>query len=47
MNFKLTNIETINQMYGKKMVKLTGETWQVSAKCCGCTGDCGSNWMRS
>ena len=47
MNFKLSNVEAINQMYGKKMAKLSEENWQVSAKCCGCSGDCGSNWMRS
>ena len=47
MNFKLLNVETINHMYGKKMAKLSDENGHVSAKCCGCSGDCGSNWMRS
>ena len=45
--FKLTNIDAINQMYGKKMAKMNETTWHVSANCCGCSGDCGSNWMRS
>lgn len=47
MNFKLTNLEALNQLYGKKMAKLGEENWMVGSKCCGCSGDCGSNWMRS
>ena len=27
MNFKLTNIDAINQMYGKKMAKMNETTW--------------------
>ena len=47
MNFKLTNLSAINQKYGKTMEQLKGSIWEVCANSCGCSGDCGSNWMRS
>lgn len=47
MNFRLTNLDAIEQKYGNEMAKVGKETWQVNILCCGCSGDCGSNWMRS
>lgn len=47
MNFKLTNLSAINEKYGRTMEQLKDTTWEICANSCGCTGDCGSNWMRS
>ena len=47
MNFKLTNLSSINEKYGKTMKLLQNTTWEICANSCGCSGDCGSNWMRS
>lgn len=47
MNFKLTNVNVLNQMYGQKISMLGDEKWKVNGPRCGCSGDCGSNWMRS
>lgn len=49
MNFKLSSeaVTSINRKYGKTIAKVAGKTWTVSANSCGCSGDCGSNWMRS
>ena len=46
MNFKLTNLSSINEKYGKTMKLLQDTTWEICANSCGCSGDCGSNWMR-
>ena len=49
MNFKLSQKAVIssNTKYSKKIQELANTKWEVSANSCGCTGDCGSNWMRS
>lgn len=49
MNFKLSQsaVTSINEKYGEKIQELTKTEWKVSANSCGCTGDCGSNWMQS
>ena len=47
MNFKLTNLAAINEKYGRTMEQLKDTTWEVCTNSCGCSGDCGSNWMRS
>jgi len=49
MNFKLSQkaVISINTKYSKKIQELANTKWEVSANNCGCTGDCGSNWMRS
>ena len=47
MNFKLTNLSSINKKYGKTMKLLQDTTLEICANSCGCSGDCGSNWMRS
>ncbi|MCS2261842.1 hypothetical protein NXV46_12315 [Bacteroides thetaiotaomicron] len=47
MNFKLTNLSAIQQKYGKTMEMLKDTTWGICANSCGCSGDCGSNWMQS
>lgn len=46
MYFKLTNLSTIMEKYGKMMEQLKDSKWEVVANSCGCSGDCGSNWMR-
>lgn len=49
MNFKLSQntIISINEKYSEKIQKLEKLKWELSANSCGCTGDCGSNWMQS
>lgn len=49
MNFKLSQkaVISINAKYSKKIQELANTKWEVSTNSCGCTGDCGSNWMRS
>lgn len=49
MNFKLSKdaLEALQALYGKDMTRLGSEEWKVSICNCGCSGDCGSNWMRS
>ena len=47
MNFKLANLSTINQKYGKTIEQMKDATWEIYANSCGCSGDCGSNWMQS
>jgi len=47
MNFKLTNKEVLNQMYGQSISLLGDKKWEVGGLRCGCSGDYGSNWMRS
>lgn len=47
MDFKLTNLPIINELYGKTMEMLKSTTWEICANSCGCSGDCGSNWMQS
>ena len=47
MNFKLTNLAAINEKYGRTMEQLQDTTWEVCTNSCGCSGDCGSNWIRS
>ena len=47
MNFKLANLSTINQKYGKTIEQMQDATWEIYANSCGCSGDCGSNWMQS
>lgn len=48
MNFKLSQkaVTSIHVKYSKKIQELANTKWEVSANSCGCTGDCGSNWMR-
>lgn len=47
MIFKLSNLSNLNDIYGKTMEQLNDTTWSISANSCGCSGDCGSNWMRA
>ena len=47
MNFKLANLSTINQKYGKTIEQMKDATWEIYANSCGCSGYCGSNWMQS
>lgn len=49
MNFKLTQeaIISINEKYSKRIQELANTEWELSSNSCGCSGDCGSNWMRS
>lgn len=47
MSFKLKNLSVITEMYGKTMQQLEDTTWEVCANSCGCSGDCGTNWMQS
>ncbi|WP_300796340.1 hypothetical protein [uncultured Bacteroides sp.] len=47
MDFKLTNLSAISKKYGKTMEQMKSTTWEVYANSCGCSGDCGSNWMQS
>lgn len=49
MNFKLSQkaIASINEKYSEKIQKLASIQWHLSTNSCGCSGDCGSNWMRS
>ena len=47
MNFKLANLSTINQKYGKTIEQMKDAAWEIYANSCGCSGDCGSNWMQS
>ena len=42
MNFKLANLSTINQKYGKTIEQMKDATWEIYANSCGCSGDCGS-----
>ena len=46
MYFKLENLSIIEEKYGKEMKQLENTVWEVCANSCGCSGDCGSNWMR-
>ncbi|MDR1459017.1 MAG: hypothetical protein LBI60_02245 [Bacteroidales bacterium] len=45
--FRLTNLSAIQEKYGKTIEQLNETVWEISTNCCGCSGDCGSNWMRS
>lgn len=47
MNFELSNTETLNRKYGQQIEALNEVIWSIDIRCCGCSGDCGSNWMRS
>lgn len=47
MLFKLTNLSVITQKYSEVMEQLKDTTWDICANSCGCSGDCGSNWMQS
>lgn len=49
MKLKLStvNISNLEQMYGQHIEMLNGTTWQIALNSCGCSGDCGSNWMKS
>ena len=39
MNFKLANLSTINQKYGKTIEQMKDATWEIYANSCGCSGD--------
>lgn len=49
MNFKLSQktINSINTKYSKKIQELVNTKWEAFANSCGCSEDCGSNWMQS
>ncbi|MCD7963274.1 MAG: hypothetical protein LUF90_06955 [Rikenellaceae bacterium] len=37
----------LTEKFSKEISKLEKFKWEVDILCCGCSGDCGSNWMRS
>lgn len=37
MNFKLANLSTINQKYGKTIEQMKDATWEIYANSCGCS----------
>lgn len=47
MAFKLSNAEALMGMYATEIAKVEKSEWVICEDECGCTGDCGSNWMRS
>lgn len=49
MNLELSevNISNLEETYGKQIEMIKDQTWQIELNCCGCSGDCGSDWMRS
>lgn len=48
-NFKLTAqvINDLSAMYSSDIACLKSSIWKVAMDCCGCSGDCGSNWQQS
>ena len=42
-----SNVRLLMNGGDKTMEQLKGSIWEVCANSCGCSGDCGSNWMRS
>lgn len=49
MNLKLSkgDFANLNKIYEQRLEKLKDKTWQISLNSCGCSGDCGTNWMKS
>lgn len=47
MIFELNNINKLNEMYATEISKVEQAEWIACEDECGCSGDCGSNWMRS
>lgn len=49
MNLKLSEnqFSQLTQMYGEQIAALEGSIWHIVLNCCGCSGDCGSNWQQS
>lgn len=49
MSFKLSGsvLDSLNKAYGEDIESLNGTVWHIALDCCGCSGDCGSNWQRS
>ncbi|WP_294080902.1 hypothetical protein [Proteiniphilum sp. UBA5384] len=47
--FKLSRetVSSINEKYSETMKSIEGKEWRINTNRCGCSGDCGSNWMRS
>jgi hypothetical protein len=49
MSLKLSDsiLASLNDAYGKCLYSLDGSPLEIDIRNCGCSGDCGSNWMRS
>jgi sulfite reductase beta subunit-like hemoprotein len=49
MSLKLSDavLASLSERYGERLNSLDTSFVEIDIRNCGCSGDCGSNWMRS